>query len=52
MAMGLPQNFEKEGLLKRANNQKLIADSGNSLILAGSCSNAIVIDVDAPFDPG
>ena len=40
MAMGLPQNFEKEGLLKRANNQKLIADSGNSLILAGSCSNA------------
>ena len=53
VAMGLPQNFIDQGLMKAAiGNRKMTAPKGRQLILAGSCSEATRGQVKAAMAAG
>ena len=50
IAMGLPENFRKSGLLQRAEAGRLPRVDGHAAVLAGSCSRATLMQVGAARD--
>ena len=50
IAMGLPENFRKSGLLQRTEAGRLPHVDGHAAVLAGSCSRATLLQVGAARD--